>query len=227
MEQDLPNPPSSVEESPLPFLHLMSILKHVPRTGWLRTVSRPESVAAHTYRLAVICMLAPKPLNQERCIYLALCHDMAESVVGDIPTYAGVAKDTKHELEESGIHYIKDLLKTSHPSTSEKINEAWQEYEAGSTAEARWVREMDKFECLLQASEYERMTHGEKDLEEFQGLSRKIHSPIGIAWAMLLQQEREACVRKRRERVPIIFVVGTSTKLVLDKVYCADRTRLC
>ncbi len=27
-----------------------------------------------------------------RCIFLALCHDMAESVVRDIPTYAGVTK---------------------------------------------------------------------------------------------------------------------------------------
>jgi len=31
-------------------------------------------------------------VNIEKCILLALCHDMGESVVGDIPTYAGVPK---------------------------------------------------------------------------------------------------------------------------------------
>lgn len=31
-------------------------------------------------------------LDIDRCIFLALCHDMAESVAGDIPTYAGVTK---------------------------------------------------------------------------------------------------------------------------------------
>lgn len=31
-------------------------------------------------------------MNIEKCIFLALCHDMGESVVGDIPTYADVPK---------------------------------------------------------------------------------------------------------------------------------------
>ena len=70
----------------------MSVLKRVPRTGWMRTVKNPESVAEHMYRLAVMCMLAPSGLDVNHCIFLALCHDMAESVVGDIPTYAGVSK---------------------------------------------------------------------------------------------------------------------------------------
>jgi putative hydrolase of HD superfamily len=84
--------PSDPDGSPLPFLHLISELKRIPRTGWLRTVKNPESVAAHMYQLAVICMFAPEHLDKHRCIFIALCHDMAESVVGDIPTYAGVAK---------------------------------------------------------------------------------------------------------------------------------------
>lgn len=27
-----------------------------------------------------------------KCMFIGLCHDLAESVVGDIPTYAGVSK---------------------------------------------------------------------------------------------------------------------------------------
>ena len=48
------------------------------------------------------------------------------------------------------------------------------EYEEGKTAESRFIRDMDKFECMVQAYEYEQRTFGEKDLEEFQGLSSKI-----------------------------------------------------
>ena len=48
-----------LEGSPLPFLHLIEVLKHLPRTGWLRTIKNPESVAAHMYRLSLLAMFAP------------------------------------------------------------------------------------------------------------------------------------------------------------------------
>ena len=90
------------------------------------------------------------------------------------------------------------------------IRTAWLEYEEGKTAEAKFIRDMDKFECMVQAHEYEQRTFGEEDLEEFQGLSSKISSPEGRAWLELLQQERAAHLSKRRRRVPIIFLMGIS-----------------
>lgn len=77
------------------------------------------------------------------------------------------------------------------------------------------MREMDKFECLIQAHEYEQMTFGEKDLEEFQGLSSKISSFEGKRWMKLLQQEREAHFAKRSQRTHVIFVIGMTTLLAL------------
>ena len=41
------------------------------------------------------------------------------------------------------------------------------------------MKEMDKFECLTQAHEYEQRTYGMKDLREFQSLTSKIQSPEG------------------------------------------------
>jgi putative hydrolases of HD superfamily len=69
---------------------------------------------------------------------------------------------------------------------------------------------MDKFECMVQAYEYEQRTYGEKDLEEFRGLSSNISSPEGKAWLDLLQQERQAHFSKRKRRIPVIFVIGMS-----------------
>jgi hypothetical protein len=89
-----------------------------------------------------------------------------------------------------------------------KIKDAWLEYEEGRTVEARFVKEGDKLECLIQAHEYEQATFGEKDLEEFQGLSSKIQSPRGVAVVELLKQERKAHFAKRHVRTPVIFVIG-------------------
>lgn len=50
---------SKLDESPLLFLHLIDVLKHLPQTGWLRTIKNPESVAVHMYRLLLLAMLAP------------------------------------------------------------------------------------------------------------------------------------------------------------------------
>lgn len=63
------------EASPLPFLHLMQTLKHLPRTGWLRTIENPESVASHSFRVALLGLLAPvglNPLCEAHCLLTRL-----------------------------------------------------------------------------------------------------------------------------------------------------------
>ena len=115
----------------------------------------------------------------------------------------------KFKLEDFGIRYIQSLLDPTNPNLGTEIRTAWLEYEKGETAESQYMREMDKFECMVQAYEYEQRTFGEKDLEEFQGLSSKIRSPEGKAWLELLQQERQAHSLKRKRRIPVIFFIGT------------------
>jgi putative hydrolases of HD superfamily len=58
-------------------------------------------------------------------------------------------------------------LNPINPTLSRKVRAAWLEYKDGKTAEARFMRDMDKFECMVQAYEYEQRKNGEKDLEEF------------------------------------------------------------
>ncbi|KAK7420138.1 hypothetical protein QQZ08_010552 [Neonectria magnoliae] len=103
---------------------------------------------------------------------------MAESVVGDIPTFAGVPKETKHERERMGFDYIVGLLKPGYPNLADELLSTWLDYEWGRTPEGLWMKEMDKFECLVQAKEYEERTFGEqKGLDEFQGLLKHMASP--------------------------------------------------
>ncbi|QKX57560.1 uncharacterized protein TRUGW13939_04678 [Talaromyces rugulosus] len=139
---------------------------------------------------------------------MALVHDLAESAIGDIPTFAGVAKERKYDMERNGFQYLDNLLQTYSPKRATEISELWLEYEQGETPEAKWVKEMDKFECLVQAHEYEQKTFGKKDLSEFQGLLAKIHSNEATQWAESLYREREDHLARREKRLPIIFIAG-------------------
>lgn len=91
---------------------------------------------------------------------------------------------------------------------ADKVRDAWLDYEHGRTPEGRFMKEMDKFECLVQAHEYEQSTYGTKDFGEFQGQSSKITSPVGRDWLKLLQEERNEHLSGREDRLPIILVTG-------------------
>lgn len=46
------------------------------------------------------------------CMKLALVHDMAECIVGDITPYCGVSKDEKHAKERVSVWALIKLLTT-------------------------------------------------------------------------------------------------------------------
>lgn len=100
------------------------------------------------------------------------------------------------------------------PKLGADIRAAWLEYENGNTPEAtpegQYLRENDKFECMIQAHEYEQSTYGEENLEEFQGQAKYIKSKEGKELLELLQQERQAYFQKRNQRTPVIFIIGRS-----------------
>lgn len=82
-------------------------------------------------------------------------------------------------MEDFGTQYIESLLKPCNTILGRDIRAAWLEYEIGEIPKAIWVREIDKFEYLIQAFKYEEKTFRERDLDEFQGLLSKISSLEG------------------------------------------------
>ncbi|KAF4417537.1 HD domain-containing protein [Colletotrichum fructicola] len=187
-------------KSPLPFLHQLQELKHLPRTGWLRFMKDCETVASHSWRLALLGLFAPAPLDKQRCMFIGLVHDVAESYAGDIPTFAGFSKDRKQELESTGFKWIESLVRPGYPVLAQELVDAWLDYEEGRTNEGRWMKQMDKLECLIQAKEYEERTYGELGgLGEFQGLSKLVRDPEAKAWADLLNKERNLHLERRVE----------------------------
>lgn len=102
-------------------------------------------------------------LDRMRCVTMALVHDLAECIVGDIAPSDGVSKHEKHKREAQAMAQLEAALAPINPNAAREICDLWREYEAAETKEARAVKDIDKFEMILQAYEYERESHAQVD----------------------------------------------------------------
>ncbi|KAG6430852.1 hypothetical protein SASPL_108925 [Salvia splendens] len=126
------------------------------RAGWVkRGVQEPESIADHMYRMGLMALIASDnpSVNREKCIKMAIVHDIAEAIVGDITPSDGVPKEEKSRHEQEALQKMCELLGGG--ERAQEIKELWMEYEENSSMEAKVVKDFDKVEMILQALEYE------------------------------------------------------------------------
>eukprot|EP00275_Glaucocystis_incrassata_P001562 EC123335.1.p1 GENE.EC123335.1~~EC123335.1.p1 ORF type:complete len:192 (+),score=31.90 EC123335.1:74-649(+) len=176
--------PSSVIE----FLNICGKLKVTKRTGWVNhNVKLPESVSDHMYRMAIIGFLAPPAVNRDKVIKMALVHDLAEALVGDITPFCGVSKEEKQRREQEAMNHIRQILRES--PIGDEMFSLWTEYEDGTTPEAKFVKDVDKFEMILQASEYEQAQGC--DLQQFfDSTEHSFKDPHVRRWVQELRSQR-------------------------------------
>jgi putative hydrolase of HD superfamily len=160
------------------FLHRAGRLKGVPRTGWLDRgvpAGEAESVADHTFRVVLLAWLAAGPgLDRDRVLKLALLHDLAEAVTGDLPPYdpdelseaidehRATILNRRHVRSEeraaakraAEATAMTDLLADLPEALAGEFRELWRELETGTSPEARFVKQADKLETYLQSLEY-------------------------------------------------------------------------
>ncbi|KAF2125059.1 hypothetical protein P153DRAFT_389913 [Dothidotthia symphoricarpi CBS 119687] len=185
-------------DSPVPFFHLLERLKTTPRAGWRRFgIDKCESISDHMYRMSIITMMAPASLTSKldilKCCRMALIHDMAESLVGDITPVDPVSKEEKSRRESETMDYICTTLlgKFNGGLNGKDVRAIWQEYEDSETPDSLFVHDVDKIELLLQMIEYERAHKCELDLGEFTWVSQKIQSDEVKGWAEQVFRERQ------------------------------------
>lgn len=175
----------------LRFYHLIGRLKTTKRTGWVNSgVKLPESIADHMYRMSLMALVTSDAnVNASHAMRLALVHDLAESLVGDITPYDGINKTEKYKLERDAMLHIQNDILCGNEMGHE-LFQLWVEYEDGKTKEAQFVKQLDKLEMLVQADEYEK----EQDID----LSGFFTSTKGVFSTPLL---KSIDARIRNERV--------------------------
>lgn len=134
------------------LFEIIAKLKDTERDGWLkRQVSKPESVADHSLGLAILTtLLCPDHLNRDKCLLLAVFHDIQEAITGDINiTYATEEqKAQKHQLE------LEAITKISADLDAPWLIDLFNELAENKTPEAQFVSSLDKYEACLQAKYY-------------------------------------------------------------------------
>ncbi|KAI8607060.1 HD domain-containing protein 2 [Chytriomyces sp. MP71] len=135
------------------FLLLCGRLKTTKRTGWVRNgVNLPESIGDHMHRMGVMA-LAMDTLSageRDRAMRMAIVHDLAEAIAGDITPHDPVSKEEKYRLESEGLHTMVAHLDGGNSGAAKQIVELWEEYEEGESEVARFVKDLDKLEMLIQ-----------------------------------------------------------------------------
>jgi len=166
-------------EELLNFFIEIGKLKRKKRRGWiLREIKDPETIASHTFRMAIIAWLLgeKKKLNINKILKMSLIHDLCEIYAGDTTPYDEFRPKEKKQWKEilkkwprlsrgekekiflekykKENEALEKLIFKLPSSLKKEIRSLWADYEKGLTREGRFVRQVDRVENLLQALEY-------------------------------------------------------------------------
>lgn len=160
----MPDDETKAEEL-LRFVSRAGRLEALPRTGWLVAgVDRPESIAAHTYEVALVALWladhVEADVDAEQVLRIALLHDVGEALLTDLPRpvkeFVGA-----EEVEEAEAEACRQIL--------EPLGLGWEEapeaYRDQETPEARIVKAADRLQMLAKSLTYDKQTRG--DVERF------------------------------------------------------------
>lgn len=155
------------------FLNVIEKLKCNTRHSWTSS-GRHESVAEHSWRLAVMAMLCGDEypdVDINKVIKMCLIHDFGEAITGDIPAFCKTQKD---ELDEDAA--IKELLALLPSEVGDELLPLFSEMKELRTDEAKLYKALDNLEALISHNEAdistwipleyeENLTYGQKNSE--------------------------------------------------------------
>jgi|SRR3989344_3203859 len=146
----------------LNFIKTAEGLKTLTRHSWLSN-GRRESVAEHTWRMAIMTLVLLPELklnvSSERLLKMVLIHDLPEIEVGDTPAFKQKPAN-KHVLEKNGLEKIIAKLPAI---IRQELMELWLEYEKNETVEAHIAHALDKLEVLIQHNQAATKTWSKKE----------------------------------------------------------------
>ena len=173
-------------ESVLGFFGMAGRPKSEPRKGGgskLR-MKDPESVADHSYRTALMAMAYSdaRGLDTAKVLKMALIHDLPEAIVGD--SIPGERTARQKVILESAA--MKEILEEMPSLQRREYGKIWQEFNRGESEEALLVKQVDKLEMAVQASEYRRAHAGQGTEEFIESARAQISDPDLLALLRLV-----------------------------------------
>ncbi len=177
----------------LNFLEVAEKLKCNTRHSYTSS-GRPESVAEHSWRLALMAYLVKDEfpeVNIDRVIQMCLFHDMGEAVTGDIPCFEKT--DGDEAVEEDAVAGLVRLLPQPYRQETAQL---FAEMGELRTAEARLYKALDKLEALIQ--------HNEADLSTWIPLEYDLQMTYGTKecdFAEYLKRLRDVVREDSREKI--------------------------
>ena len=190
-------------------------LKEIPKKGWvLIGVENPESIMEHSFQVALMAWILGKQkkvkLNIEKILKISLIHDLCELYAGDEtpydkilpknkeewpelfdkwPRFTKAEKMKKHcERHEKEKTCLKKLI-ANLPLLKKEILDLWFDYEQGRTKEARFVKQVNRMQTLLQALDYGRKHKIRVYKSWWIGSKEKIDDPLLIQFMEELEKE--------------------------------------
>lgn len=134
----------------LRFLAELDRLKSVERQSFVLGALRRENTAEHSWHVALLAVVlaefAPDDVDIARVVLLLLVHDIVEIDAGDTGIYDRDGAASKAAREQAAADRLYGLLPDD---VGEPLRAAWDEYEAGETADARFARVFDRLSPFL------------------------------------------------------------------------------
>lgn len=175
------------------FLGVIEKLKCNTRHSWTSS-GRRESVAEHTWRLAVLAMLCKDEypdLDNDKLIRMCLVHDLGEALTGDVPSFY---KTEQNELGEAEA-WEQIFLMLPEPYASE-FRALYEEMEKRETPEAKLYKALDNMEAVI--------SHNEASLDTWIPLEYTLNLTYGeenAAWSPYTRELRAYLTEQTKQKL--------------------------
>ena len=159
--------------------------KNIFRQTHLSGNGRRENDAEHAWHMAIMVYLLKEYANEEidaaKAMMMALIHDIVEIDAGDTYAYDLKGLETQKVREEQAAERIFGLLPDDQ---GEELKSLFEEFEAGESPEARFVRSMDNFQPLLLNDSNDGSDWREHGIRKKQIMNRHMKTKLGsnIIW---------------------------------------------
>ena len=150
---------------------------------------RTESVAEHSWRLALMAMLLTDEFpeaDMDKVVRMCLIHDLGEAVTGDIPAF--LKTDDDRAVEDDAVSRLLTVLPESNRA---ELRALFEEMGAQQSVEARLYKALDKLEAVIQHNEapISSWLPLEYDLQLTHGVERCAFSPYLAALREVVRQD--------------------------------------